>query len=126
MQGKIVVLIIDDSLNLCEALKLNLEHKHGFVVYVAQDGKTGLQLARSKKPDIVILDVMMPGMSGGQVAELMREIPSLAHTPIIFMTGMISKAEAEQKGGEIGGEMFIAKPVSHEDLAATIHAQLGR
>jgi len=126
MQGKITVLIVDDSVSVCEALKLNLEHRHGFIVHTAQTGKTGLALARRLRPDIIVLDVMMPGMSGGQVAEVLRESPDMARIPIIFFTGMVSKEELESRGGEIGGELFMAKPVSHEELAATIRAQLGR
>lgn len=124
--GKVSVLIIDDSASLCEGLKLNLEHRHGFSVLTTQDGKAGLALARAKKPDVVVLDVMMPGMSGGEVAEALREHPVTAHIPIIFLTGMISREEVDEHGGEIGGERFMAKPVNHEELAAAIHALLGR
>lgn len=126
MQGKITVLIVDDSLSVCEALKLNLEHRHGFIVHTAQTGKAALALARRLRPDIIVLDVMMPGMSGGQVAEILRESPDMARIPIIFFTGMVSKEELESRGGEIGGELFMAKPVNHEELAAIIRAQLGR
>jgi DNA-binding response OmpR family regulator len=126
MQGKITVLLVDDSLNVCEALKLNLENRHGFIVHTAQTGKAALALARRLRPDIIVLDVMMPGMSGGQVAEVLREYPDTARIPIIFFTGMISKEELENRGGEIGGELFMAKPVNHEELAAVIRAQLGR
>lgn len=126
MQGKLSVLIIDDSASLCEGLKLNLENRHGFIVHTAQNGKSGLALARRVRPDLVVLDVMMPGMSGGQVAEALRESPDMAGIPIIFLTGIISRAELEERGGEIGGELFMAKPVSHEELAAVIRAQLRR
>lgn len=126
MQGKPSVLIIDDSSSLCEGLKLNLENRHGFTVRTAQDGKAGLTLARRTRPDVIVLDVMMPGMSGGQVAEALRESPGLAGIPIIFLTGMISRAEVEERGGEIGGELFMAKPVAHEELAAAIRALLRR
>ena len=126
MQNKVSVLVVDDSVSLCEALKVNLENMHGFLVHTAQDGRTGLALARRTRPDVIVLDVMMPGMSGGQVAEVLRESPGMARTPIIFLTGMISQDEVEARGGEIGGELFMAKPVSHEELAATIRALLGR
>jgi len=126
VQDRITVLIVDDSVNLCESLKLNLAHKHGFAVHTAQDGKTGLHLARTLRPDIIILDVMMPDMSGGQVAELLHELPATARIPIIFLTGILSQDEVEERGGEIGGEKFMAKPVSHQELAAAIHTQLGR
>lgn len=126
MRERFLVLIIDDSASMCEALKLNLERRHGFDVLTAQDGMTGVGLARRRRPDIIVLDVLMPGMSGGEVAESLREHPATAGIPIIFLTGMISRAEVEERGGDVGGELFMAKPVDHEELAATIHALLGR
>lgn len=126
MQDRITVLVIDDNAQVGQALRLRLESRHGFAVLTAQDGKSGLRLARRMAPDVVVLDVMMPGMSGGQVAEALREFPGTARTPIIFLTGMISKEEVEESGGEIGGERFMAKPVSADELASAIHGLLGR
>jgi Response regulators consisting of a CheY-like receiver domain and a winged-helix DNA-binding domain len=126
MDRKISVLLVDDSAELCESLKLNLERFHGFSVATAQEGQSALRLARTTIPDIVLLDVMMPGLSGGQVAEMLRETPSTARIPIVFLTGMLSKRELEEQGGEIGGEIFLAKPVGAEEIAATIHTVLRR
>lgn len=126
MQGRVNVLIIDDSVSFCESLKLSLEHRHGFSVLTAQEGRAGLALARKNRPDVIVLDVMMPGMAGGEVAELLRENPATAGIPILFLTGMISRAEVEESGGEIGGELFMAKPVDHDELAETIRALVGR
>jgi len=126
MGRKISVLIVDDEPNVCETLKLSLERKHGFVVHTALDGKSGLRLAQRIVPDVIILDVMMPGLSGGQVAETLREFHSTACIPIVFLTGMLSKAEIEERGDEIGGEIYVAKPVTTEELASTIHWVLGR
>jgi len=126
MANGITVLVIDDSAEVGDTLKLNLEHGGGFTVLTAQDGKSGIHLAQKVVPDIIVLDVMMPGMSGGQVAEALREYNSTRYIPIIFLTGMITKAELEAQGGEIGGELFLAKPVSSEELALTIHSVLRR
>jgi CheY-like chemotaxis protein len=126
MKRIITVLVVDDSAEVCSTLKLNLEHAQHFNVLTAQDGKSALRLAQKTVPDVILLDVMMPGMSGGQVAEALREHRSTAHIPIIFLTGMITKAELEAQGGEIGGEVFLAKPVSSEEIASTIHSVLGR
>ncbi len=124
MRDRITVLVIDDSPQLCESLKLGLELRHGFVVLAAQDGRTGLRMARELAPDVIVLDVMMPGLSGGQVAEQLREHPATARTPILFLTGMISKAEVEESGGFIGGERFLAKPVGADELAYAINGLL--
>lgn len=126
MRDKVSVLIIDDSASLCEGLKVNLEHRHGFSALTAHSGRAGLELARSSRPDVVVLDVMMPGMSGGEVAEALRAHPATAGIPVIFLTGVLSREEAKELGGEIGGERFMAKPVDHQELAAAIHALLGR
>jgi DNA-binding response OmpR family regulator len=126
MDPKPSVLLIDDSTELCEGLKLNLERSHNFNVATALDGQSGLRLARKILPDIILLDVMMPGMSGGQVAESLRDSLSTARIPIIFLTGMLSKRELEAQGGEIGGELFLAKPVGAEEVAAAINTVLRR
>ncbi len=124
MPHKISVLIVDDSPQVCEAMKVNLERTKRFTVQTAQDGRVGLRLAQKIVPDVIVLDIMLPGQSGGQIAEQLRELHSTQRIPIIFITGMITKAEIEQRGGEIGGEIFLAKPVSTEELIATIHSVL--
>lgn len=126
MANGITVLVIDDSAEVGDTLKLNLEHGAGFTVLTAQDGKSGIRLAQKAVPDVIVLDVMMPGMSGGQVAEALREYNATRYIPIIFLTGMITRAELAEQGGEIGGELFLAKPVSSEELALTIHSVLRR
>jgi len=126
MQRKITLLIIDDDSNVCETLKLHLERSHGFSVHTAQDGRSGLRLAQKIVPDVILLDVMMPGMSGGQVAETLREFRSTERIPVIFLTGALTKAEAEERGGEFGGELFLAKPVSGDEIAATVRSVLQR
>lgn len=124
MLGKPTVLIVDDSAQLCESLKQNLEYHHGFTVLTAQNGADGVRLARQNAPDAIVLDVMMPGMSGGQVAETLREHPGTADTPIVFLTGMLSKEEVDENAGFIGSERFLAKPVSADELAAAIQGLL--
>lgn len=124
MPHKISVLIVDDNPHVCEAMKTNLERTKHFTVHTAQDGRVGLRLAQKIVPDVIVLDIMLPGQSGGQIAEQLRELHSTERIPIIFITGMITKAEIEQRGGEIGGEIFLAKPVSTEELIATIKSVL--
>jgi DNA-binding response OmpR family regulator len=122
MDRKITVLIVDDDPDVCAAMTLSLERTRRFTVHTAQDGGVGLRLAREIRPDAIILDVMMPGLSGGQVAERLRGFRSTQSIPIIFLTGMMSKAELDALGGEVGGEVFLAKPVGDAELAATIES----
>ena len=79
------VLLVDDDVEFCEATKLLLESK-GYEVLLAYDGKQGLEQVRAGRPDLVILDVMMPGMSGLEVCRRMRNDPNLADLPVIYVT----------------------------------------
>lgn len=120
------ILVIDDDKNLCQSLKRNLEHAYRWHVSFALNGKDGLTLAKSQSPDLIFLDVMMPGMGGGEVAEALLESPLTKDIPIVFLTGMVDKAQVEECGGEIGGRRYLAKPTSLEEVAAMVRSVLGR
>ncbi len=115
------ILIIDDDPHISEALRLYLE-KEGFEVKNAYDGVEGVQMFKSAKPDIVLLDIMMPNKDGWQVCREIREISS---KPIIMLT---AKGEVFDKvlGLELGADDFLAKPVDMKELSARIKAVLRR
>jgi len=83
-----------------------------------------LAAAREFKPDLILLDVMMPDMDGGDVASLLKEDPYLKRTPVVFITAAVLPGEATSKGGLIGGHPFIAKPLSAETLIDVIGSNL--
>ena len=116
------ILIVDDESGFTRLLKLTLERTGRYVVQEENDGTKAWLLARDFKPDIVFLDIMMPKIDGGDVAQQIRSDPMLAHVPIVFLTAIVSKREG---GQEIGGFPFLAKPVSLEAIVNSIKEHLG-
>ena len=119
MSQKIVV--VEDDINIAELLRLYLE-KDGFEVRIAHDGGEGLRLAESEKPDLVMLDIMLPVMDGWQVCKSLRKTSKV---PIIMLT---AKGETEDKvmGLEMGADDYIVKPFEVKELLARVHAVLRR
>lgn len=116
------VFIVDDESGLTRLLKLTLEGSGRFIVREENDGTKAWLAAREFEPDIIFLDVVMPKIDGGDVAQQIRSDPSLAHVPIIFLTAIVSAKEGGQK---IGGFPFLAKPVSLETIVRCIEEHLG-
>ena len=115
------VLIIDDDTLLCEALNLML-NKMDFKVEVAHDAITGLRKAYNFKPDVILLDIMMPSMDGWQTCQRFRE---MSDVPIIMLTALDSQ-ENVVKGLDLGADDYIVKPVVADELGARIRAVLRR
>ncbi len=125
MIGRKKILVIDDEEDFCFFLKKNLENTGEFIVFTAGTGEDGIRLCRLEKPDLILLDVMMPKMSGPDVAEILREDTGINNIPLIFLTAVVTK---EEIGGapirEIGGQNYIAKPIEIENLVKTINKVL--
>lgn len=115
------VLLIDDDIDLCKVMTLALS-KMSFDVETAYDAITGLQKAYALRPDVVILDVMMPDMDGWQACERFREMTDI---PIIFLTAL-SDQSAVVRGLNLGADDYIVKPVTAQELSARIRAVLRR
>ena len=115
------VLIVEDDRNIAELLQMNLE-KEGYAVTIAADGGQGLQKFRSIKPDLVLLDVMMPVMDGWAVCKAIR---ADSQTPIIMLT---AKGETDDKvsGLKSGADDYVTKPFEMKELLARIEAVLRR
>ena len=115
------LLLIDDD---AEVLEINGKYlaSQKFNVYTAANPALGLKLARAKKPDLIVLDIMMPGMDG---YELCSKIRSFSNVPIIFLTGKSSEDD-KIKGLVTGGDDYILKPYSLKELKARIDALLRR
>ena len=114
------ILVVDDEVVLTKMVKMNLERTGNYEVHTENEGKKALQAARDFKPDLIFMDVMMPDMSGDEVIAEIREDDKLANIPYVFMTAIVSKAETEDMGRNIGGNEFLAKPAKTEELIATI------
>ena len=118
------ILIIDDEASFTRMVKLNLEKTGSFEVRTENRATSALAAAREFKPDLVLLDVIMPSMDGGDVAALIQNDRVLKDTPIVFLTATVSPGEAGSGGLNSGGSLFLAKPVSVEDLVKTITEHL--
>lgn len=112
------ILAIDDDATFCEVLKKSIATRYGHVyqVLTAYDGRTGLEMARTEKPDIILLDIIMPGVSGSEIAEHLAESPATKDIPIIFVTAIISGREAGSGESVRGNRVFFAKPVDVDRL----------
>lgn len=118
---KPTVLVIDDSVaNLSLVGGLLREH---YMVKVAKDGVKGIQLTKNEMPDLVLLDIMMPGLDGYDVCRLLKSDAATHHIPIIFLTSQISE-EDEQKGLNLGAVDYITRPINPKVLVSRIRAHL--
>ena len=126
MAKPVHVLAIDDEESFTFFVKLNLETKtdDDFKVTTANSGEEGLKLAKALRPDLILLDIMMPDMSGAEVAEELLQDTRTKNIPIIFITALVKKEEVDKESGLMGGREFIAKPVSKEELIMRIKTTL--
>jgi two-component system KDP operon response regulator KdpE len=115
----IKVLLIDDDKAWCQLVNLML-CKKGFEVDVAYDALTGLKRAYNTKPDVILLDVMLPGMDGRETCRRFRE---MSDVPIIMLTALSAVGDVVH-GLDVGADGYISKPVTGDVLAARIHALL--
>ncbi|MGE5430436.1 MAG: response regulator transcription factor [Syntrophomonadaceae bacterium] len=118
---KAKILLADDEKDIVEFLEYNLASE-GFDVITAYDGKEALEKL-SYKPDLIILDVMMPKFDGYEVCRQIRKIDQFSNTPVIFLTAKSSEQD-EIKGLELGADDFIGKPISPKKLVARVKANL--
>lgn len=118
------ILVVDDEQDLLDLIEYNLK-KEGFIVYKADNGEDGIATAREKVPDLVLLDLMMPGMNGFEVCETLRSDANLKKTPIIFLTANDSEA-SEIEGLNKGADDYITKPISTTKLVSRIKAIMRR
>ena len=117
------ILIIDDDFSIVELLKDVLTHE-GHCVESAGEAVEGMRQARALKPDLVILDYHMPGMSGAHLYESLRRNQATQHTPILFMSGEASSDQILQEISDPEGASFLAKPVHLEDFRQAVRALL--
>ncbi len=117
------ILVVDDEEPIRELLRFNLE-KEGFEVMLAADGGQALEISHSLMPELVVLDIMLPGMDGLEVCRIMRQNPKLRDIPVILLT-----ARAEESDKVLGLECaddYLTKPFSPRELVARVKARLRR
>ena len=118
------ILIIEDEKDLAELLAFNLE-KEGYRPLIAQDGTSGLDAARNNSPDLILLDLMLPGLPGTEISKILKSSVKTAKIPIIMLT---AKGEEIDRvvGFEVGADDYIVKPFSTRELLLRIKAVLRR
>ncbi len=120
-QNHTILLVDDNPTNLSVAVDYLAEH--GFQIIVARDGETGLRLARQEQPDLILLDVRLPGADGFEVCRRLKADERTQEIPVIFMT-IVTKAEDKVRGFEVGGVDYITKPFQHEEVLARVTTHL--
>jgi DNA-binding response OmpR family regulator len=120
------ILVVDDEPSLTHMVRRGLEAKGNYLVMEENSGSRALMAARNFKPDLVLLDVMMPDVDGGSIASEFAESDDLKHVPIVFLTAIVTKAETRPAGTVIGRHTFLAKPVNLDDLITCIEDHLGK
>jgi DNA-binding response OmpR family regulator len=118
------VLVVDDEAPIRLLCRVNLEAEK-MTVLEAADGESGLETARAERPDVVLLDVMMPGMDGWAVAERLLEDDATSEIPIVFLTAR-AELRDRARGLELGGVAYITKPFNPVELASIVEDLLER
>jgi two-component system phosphate regulon response regulator PhoB len=119
------ILIVEDERDVVDLLTLNLRKAGGFIVSTASDGAAGLQKARAEKPAFIILDLMLPRMSGLEVCKVLKSDPATQHIPVLMLT---ARAEEIDRivGLEFGADDYVTKPFSPREVVLRIQAILRR
>jgi CheY-like chemotaxis protein len=118
------ILCVDDDrlvLGICTGA---LEAR-GYRVVMATHGRAGIEAAKKERPNLILLDIMMPDMDGFEVCRCMRAEPDLLHTPIVLLTAM-NKPDLESQGADAGATLTIRKPFSPDQVVQTVENLLGR
>jgi two-component system phosphate regulon response regulator PhoB len=118
------ILVVDDEKSLTTLLKLNLEETGQYEVRVENWPEDVLPAAREFKPDLILLDIIMPRLPGGNVAAQIDADPQLQGTPIVFLTAAVRKHQVEENEGIICDHPCLAKPASVEEIIATIEKHI--
>ena len=113
--GRKKILIIDDEEFFTKLVKLNLEKTGKYEVRTENKGLRGVDAAKEFKPDLILLDILMPDTEGSEVAAQLKNDAITSNIPVVFLTAVVKKDEL-QGGSVIGGHPFVAKPVSTNDL----------
>lgn len=116
------ILVVDDDREVVRLIRAYLEQA-GYEVLAAHDGNTALHMARRERPDLLLLDLMLPGKDGLELTRLVRADPALAHTPIIMLTARVDDMD-KIIGLELGADDYITKPYNPREVVARVRARL--
>jgi two-component system, OmpR family, alkaline phosphatase synthesis response regulator PhoP len=118
------ILLVDDEKSFTNLLKLNLEQTDRYEVRVVNWAEDALPAAREFKPDVMLLDIIMPRMPGGNVVAQFDADPDLKDTPIIFLTAAVQRSRVAEMDGIIAGKPCLAKPATVDEIIDMIEKQI--
>lgn len=116
------VLIVDDEVDILNLVKMLLK-ANGYTVAVAADGKEALKLVKTFRPQVILLDIMMPEMDGGDVVRELKKDPMTSQIPVIFLTAILKEGEGKKGAGVKIGDTYypgIAKPFENKEILAAL------
>jgi two-component system, OmpR family, response regulator len=119
------ILVVDDEPSITRLLKLNLEQTGDYEVGTVNASSAALATAEAFHPALILLDVMMPGLDGGQLASQFAASPRLKGVPVVFLTAAVTREEVRARRGLVGGLPFLAKPVDLQEVLACLERHLG-
>jgi CheY-like chemotaxis protein len=119
------ILVVDDKASDTRLVKLCLEQTNDYVVREENDAKNAVATAEQFRPHLILLDVRMPGLDGGDLAANLRANPQLHAVPIIFLTSLVTKSEIAAGSGRVGSYPLLAKPIILPELVACLKQHLG-
>ncbi len=118
------IFVIDDEPGVTRTMKVNLERTGAYTVGTENHAPHALAAAREFRPDLILLDVMMPEISGDEIAAQIQTDPALQDVPVVFLTAIVSPKETGGEYLESGGQTFIAKPVTLDSLVKCIEENI--
>jgi len=118
------ILIVDDDVRLASMLKSHLKNTDIYEIEIESSGADAVNSVRKFMPELVLLDIMMPEVSGDVIAGEILNDEKLNHIKIVFLTGLITKQEAQSQEGQFSGRTVLAKPVDIDELLTCVEQQL--
>jgi len=119
------ILVVDDDPAFVRMLKLNIESMGGYKVFTEDRGSRAVKAARECHPDLVLMDLLMPDMLGGDAAIELHADPALRDTKVVFLTSLMNKSEERQSVKGTGKQSLFSKPISRADLVAIFEQEFG-
>lgn len=118
------ILVVDDEPKITRMIKLVLEQTGRYEVRTENLGRKAIEAAREFRPDLILLDLVMPGILGSEIASLLQADPELRAIKFVFLTAFVTKEEELRSNTQIGGHTFVAKPISADELCRVVRDHL--
>ncbi len=119
------ILVVDDDPMFVRTLMVNIESMGGYKAFAEDRGSRVIEAARECQPDLILMDLMMPDMLGGDAAIALHADPTLKNTKVVFITSLLNRSEAEQSAKSTGRQSVFAKPISKRVLEYIIEQEFG-